>query len=53
MSIGLGIGVSWATKASEAAVLASAFSARVTADGGTVESLACLKADLNYLTSNP
>ena len=51
--IGIGIGVSWATKASEAAVLASAFNSRVTADGGTVESLWCLKADLAYLTSNP
>ena len=52
--IGLGIGVNLGgAPASLAAQLASAFSTRVIADGGTVESSACLKADLNYLTSNP
>jgi len=51
--IGLGIFVSWASGASEASQLASAFTTRVVADGGTVESKACLTTDLTYLTNNP
>jgi len=51
--IGLGIFVSWASGASEASQLASAFTTRVVADGGTVESKACLTAELTYLTKNP
>ena len=51
--IGLGIFVSWASGASEASQLASAFTTRVVADGGTVESKACLTAELTYLTNNP
>ena len=33
--------------------LVNAFVSRVVADGGTVESTACLKTNLTFLTENP
>ena len=33
--------------------LISAFTTRVVADGGTLESASCLTTDLNFLTQNP
>ena len=51
MGLGLGISVDWASLVPYYAQVASAFKARVEADGGTVESMSCLKADLKVLTS--
>ena len=50
MGLGLGISVDWASLVPYYARVASAFKARVEADGGTVESMSCLKADLKVLT---
>jgi len=50
MGLGLGISVDWASLVPYYAQVASAFKARVEADGGTVESMSCLKADLKVLT---
>ena len=52
MGLGLGISVDWASVPSYAQV-ASAFKARVEADGGTVESMSCLTNDVKYLVQNP
>ena len=49
MGLGLGISVDWASLVPYYAQVASAFKARVEADGGTVESMSCLKADLKVL----
>ena len=52
----LGLGLSLLTGGAvspEYVKLSKAFVTRVEADGGTVESLACLKTDMAYLTSNP
>ena len=49
MGLGLGISVDWASLVPYYARVASAFKARVEADGGTVESMSCLKADLKVL----
>ncbi len=49
MGIKLGIRLKWAGFAPYYSVVANAFKARVEADGGTVESMSCLKADLKEL----
>ena len=49
MGLGLGISVDWASLVPYYAKVASAFAARVKADGGTVENTACLKKDLKAL----
>ena len=52
----LGLGLSLLTGGSvspEYVKLSKAFVTRVEADGGTVDSFACLKTDMAYLTSNP
>ena len=49
MGLGLGISVDWASLVPYYAQVASAFKARVEADGGTVESMSCLKKDLKVL----
>ena len=49
MGLGLGISVDWASLVPYYARVASAFKARVEADGGTVESMSCLKKDLKVL----
>lgn len=53
--LGLGISLSksavTSTTAWDAAV--GAFSSRVIADGGTVESPSCIKADVRFLIENP
>ena len=49
MGLGLGISVSWASLVPYYAQVATAFKARVEADGGTVESMSCLKKDLKVL----
>ena len=53
--LGLGISLSKSavvlTKTSGAPV--GAFSLRVAADGGTVESLSCIKSDVEFLMQNP
>ena len=52
--LGLGLSLTTGGVATPAYVaLAKAFVTRVEADGGTVESFACLKTDMAYLTSNP
>ena len=52
--LGLGLSLTTGGVATPAYVaLAKAFVSRVEADGGTVESFACLKTDMAYLTSNP
>jgi len=52
--LGLGLSLTTGGVATPAyVVLAKAFVSRVEADGGTVESFACLKTDMAYLTSNP
>jgi len=52
--IGNGIFVDWASGVvSAVSKIASAFIKRVIADGGTVESKACLETDLTYLTKYP
>ena len=52
--LGLGLSLTTGGVATPAyVVLAKAFVSRVEADGGTVDSFACLKTDMAYLTSNP
>ena len=53
MGLGLGISVDWASLVPYYAKVASAFAARVKADGGTVENAACLKKDLKVLNPTP
>jgi len=53
MGLGLGISVDWASLVPYYAKVASAFAARVKADGGTVENTACLKKDLKALNPTP
>ena len=53
MNIKLGIRLGAGAAVSLAAKLTSAFKSRVETDGGILESAACLKNDLNYLTKNP
>ena len=53
MGLGLGISVDWASLVPYYAKVASAFAARVKADGGTVENTACLKKDLKVLNPTP
>lgn len=53
LGLGLSITLGGVVALSAAAKLAKAFKARVEADGGTVESTACLKTNLTYLTENP
>ena len=53
MGIGNANYVYWSTGPTAAGAAATAFIARVTADGGTVESRACLLGSLNYLIKNP
>jgi len=53
MGLGLGISVDWASLVPYYAKVASAFAARVKADGGTVENTACLKKDLKVLSPTP
>ena len=53
LGLGLSITLGGVVALSAAAKLAKAFKARVEADGGTVESMACLTTDLTYLTNNP
>ena len=49
MALGLGIVVYWATQSWPTAAIVSSFVKRVIADGGTVESPACLKAAINAI----
>jgi len=52
--LGLGLSLTTGGVATPAyVVLAKAFVSRVEADGGTVDSFACLKTDMAYLTSKP
>ncbi len=53
LGLGLSITLGGVVALSAAAKLAKAFKARVEADGGTVESMDCLTAELTYLTKNP
>jgi len=49
MALGLGIVVYWATQSGPTTAIVSSFVKRVIADGGTVESPACLKAAINAI----
>lgn len=52
--LGLGISLSKSAVAStEWGAAVGAFSLRVAADGGTVESLSCIKSDVKFLMQNP
>ena len=49
MALGLGIVVYWATQSGPTTAIVSNFVKRVIADGGTVESPACLRAAINAI----
>ena len=49
MEIGIGIGIEYLKGGSLAAAIASAFAARVAADGGTFEANSCLVSQINSL----
>jgi hypothetical protein len=51
--IGIGIFVTWDKRSGPTTAIVSSFVKRVIADGGTVESPACLHAPLTFLIQNP
>jgi len=56
MSLGLRLtatAIAVRRKVSLAETLVNAFTARVQADGGSVENTACITTDLEFLTQNP